>query len=102
MTETDWEAGYRPSNGTAGDIFRAGPMGCFSCAIDHGHGWHTPPHFDGPESCPILLRSLVGEDTPEWEINRSTQQTRCTAWEGPCECTEGTTYKPPPKEWLEQ
>lgn len=101
MTETtiDWESNYRPSNGTLGDMFRAGPMGCFSCTIDHNHGWHISD--DGDESCPILMASLTGESPNEWQINHTTQQTRCTAWKGPCDCTIGTTYKPPPPEWLE-
>lgn len=94
-----WEPNYQPSNGTLGDMFRTGPMGCFSCTVDHAQGWHTEP--EGGESCPILMRSIVGESTEEWQINRATQETRCTAWRGPCACTEGTTYRPPPASWLE-
>ena len=95
-----WVPGFRPSNGTMGDIFQLGPMGCFSCSVDHDQGWHDGQ--DGGESCPILMRSIIGEPTPEWEEHNETRETRCTGWRGPCACTEGTTYEPPPPEWLSQ
>ena len=97
----DWKPGYRPSNGTDGDFFRIGPAGCDSCTIDHDGGWHGPDP-DGGDSCPILVASLFGT-TPvaEWEERGGAGdiETRCTAWRGPCSCTEGTTYQPPPPEW---
>ena len=103
---TVWKPNYRPSNGTGGDYFDTGPMGCRSCTIDHDLGWHEPAP-DGGDSCPILMTALISDGGPgpdEWEHTEYTDHgfdTRCTAWKGPCACTEGTTYQPPTGVYLE-
>lgn len=104
-----WEPNYRPSNGTEGDMFRTGPMGCLSCTVDHNEGWHTGNEDTG-QSCPILMHALLEHDGPDqWEQRRVPDdkmrlgyrwETRCTGWRGPCACTKGTTYEPPPEDWL--
>lgn len=92
---SDWEWFYQPSNGTEGDRFMYGPAGCHSCDADHGF------HIDdeAAEPCLIMLGAYVGEAQQQWERNTKTGETRCTAWRGPCDCTTGTTYKPPPDDW---
>jgi hypothetical protein len=98
-----WVPGYLPSNGTEGDLFNIGPAGCHSCSVDHDEGWHEGDGRDNAESCPIMMAALLGEAAPtEWEAQRdglAIKATRCTAWRGPCACTEGTDYTPPPPEW---
>ncbi len=95
---SEWKPGYRPSNGTDGDYFRVGPAGCSSCAVDHNGGWHDDITAED-ESCPILVKTITGETAIEWERNTETGETRCTGWRGPCACTKGTTYQPPPADW---
>lgn len=89
----EWEQGYRPANGTEGDIFSA--QWCHNCAVDHAGGWHEDP-WDGDESCPILMDALAGEHSypneqgpPQWEHRGGYgrgSETRCTAFQGPCLC----------------
>jgi len=87
---TEWKPGYRPSNGTEGDIFRFNT--CDRCI--HDHSWHTPP-FEADESCPIIMDALAGEHSypnplgpPQWEgrwMPEGWQEARCTEFK-PCEC----------------
>lgn len=104
---THWMPNYLPSNGTDGDHFSIGPMGCKSCTVDHDSGYHGP-NPEGGDSCPILLKALTCYPDPgpvEWErtdyVKGEGAKTRCTAWQGPCSCTEGTTYQPPAGVYLE-
>lgn len=84
--------GYRPSNGTDGAYFTA--QTCARCTVDHDTGWHSPPHFEGDESCPILLSTLCGpydypnEGPPEWGHDYETGESVCSGFRGPCECDE--------------
>lgn len=94
-----WTPGYRPSNGTDGEYFRA--RWCGNCS--HDHAIHLDPENGGypdhPEGvCSIFTRSLI-ESSPgptEWERRTVpsdaatlgyTWDTRCTAFEdcGGCE-----------------
>lgn len=93
QTDEEWEPGYRPSNGTEGDIFNS--QWCHNCTVDHDGGWHDPDRQDG-DSCPILMNALVGENSypnemgpPEWQHRGGYgrgSETRCTEFQGPCSC----------------
>lgn len=89
----EWVPGYLPSNGTDGEIFRAGPTGCASCLRDHP-GWHEEPHFEGATTCPIALYALTAYPDAgprQWEsrtLENGRWETRCTAWLGPCPCPD--------------
>jgi hypothetical protein len=92
-SDADWTPGYRPANGTEGDIFSS--QWCRRCTVDHDQGWHDPARQDG-DSCPILMDALVGdhsypspEGPPQWEERGAFgagHETRCTAFQGPCQC----------------
>lgn len=104
--ETDWRPGWRPSNGTEGDIFRRN--WCDQCA--HDHAVHLdidnagfPDHPEGV--CAIFTESLVPKDRTEragpdeWEdrIVHSDQsrigwtiESRCTQFE---KCIGCVTFK---------
>lgn len=88
--------GNRPSNGTEGDIMRA--QLCDRCTVDHDGGWHTPPDYEGPESCPIIIDSIVGEHSypneqgpPQWGYDPDTGEWVCTEFTGPCPCADRPT-----------
>lgn len=86
-----WEPGYRPSNGTEGDIFRS--QWCNNCVRDHN--WHLDPD-DGGDTCDILYDGWFGEHSypspegpSEWQERGDYgkgHETRCTGFEGPCSC----------------
>lgn len=80
---SEWEPGFRPSNGTMGDWFRS-----FTCGVcEHDHGWHDGEPAD-LMSCPILMHALIQPDgPPQWEGKWVGQfeQARCTNWK-PCAC----------------
>lgn len=85
MAEVKWKAGYRPSNGTEGDIFR--DEWCDRCKLDHGmHG----PDGEGP-GCEIYLSAIAGDyaypavqGPPQWEREDvpfgQIPKLRCTAF----------------------
>lgn len=80
--------GYRPSNGTAGDFFRA--QTCDRCVRDHD--WHGDPDYGG-ESCPIIMDALIGEHAypnedgpPQWHHDYDTGRSWCDEFAGPCDC----------------
>jgi hypothetical protein len=78
---TEW--GTRPSNGTMGDMLRA--QLCARCTVDHDAGWH-PGGDEKGEGCEIMLRGLIGEDTPEWGYDLDTGIWQCKGFAGPCAC----------------
>ena len=90
MSETERRYGFRPSNGTEGDIMRS--YTCARCVRDHDDGWHSPPHFEGVASCPIIMDALSGEHSypnpegpPQW-WRGGPELYGCTEFEGPCPC----------------
>lgn len=88
-TETSgFEQNYRPNNGTDGDCFNA--QCCDRCMKDHA--WHAD-WPDAPDSCPIIMDALSGEHAypnelgpPQWSHNYETGESRCSEFEGPCDC----------------
>jgi len=88
-----WKPHYRPTNGSGGEAFYIGPMGCHSCTVDHDYGWH---HEAGHEKggCNILDRALWDENgAREWQ-QRETGEVRCIGWNGPCSCTDPRYVEP--------
>ena len=96
----DLRPGYRPANGTEGDLHRS--TTCDYCTIDHDGGWHEPDNAG--ESCPIIMDAMFGDHSypnpqgpPQWEsrwVEREWSdgstgnviESRCTEWVGPCSC----------------
>ena len=67
---------YIPSNATEGEIFTF--HWCHKCAVDK--------FLEGGDSCPILNKSLMGKQPPEWiETNNGPC---CTAWKEKGEVVE--------------
>ena len=91
--EIGWSPGYRPSNSTDGDYFRA--KWCDECERDHEN--HGPHGTVGP-GCPILVDTFAGlwsypNDGPaEWLSQRTyrTIEVKCSAFRtcGPCRTAE--------------
>ena len=90
------KTGFRPSNGTEGELFRRDT--CWRCQIDHDDGWHTDP-WEGYQSCQIVLSALAGEFSypnpegpPEWWTDNTYPNVGaswgCTKFVGPCECDQ--------------
>lgn len=76
------QPGYRPSNGTEDDMFRA--WNCEGCTNDHL--FHEGDDSGG---CVILARAYSGGGTPEWVHDPDTGypgNARCIKWAGPCAC----------------
>lgn len=89
--------GFRPSNGTEGDIMRS--YTCDRCVKDHD--WHLDQDFRG-DSCPIIMDALSGEHSypnddgpPQWWVDSDEHQYGCTEFEGPCLCVDGHTVEFP-------
>jgi hypothetical protein len=81
--------GFRPSNGTEGDIMRA--KTCDTCVKDHA--WHHGEPDPWVDSCPIVMDALCGEHSypnpdgpPQWWHVYGTGEYGCTEYQGPCEC----------------
>ncbi len=104
MSEPKVTTNYRPSNGTEGCMMRA--QTCDRCEVDHDWHRHNAGMQDQPdESCPILMRALIGDEpVPEWSRNWDEGTYACTGFVR-CNCGRGgpppdDKPKPPPPKAL--
>jgi hypothetical protein len=86
-----------PSNGTMGDYWMR--HWCYRCVHDHGFSHVDERLQDSGESCEILLRMIIGEETPEvvqedYEGGWPPESLVCRMFER-CPCKDDPGWEPP-------